>query len=626
MEHLLNFFDLYEKLIVLFPGRDHLVITLAIIAAAIGAYFKWLRNLHVRYKFPFILSIMVFTIALNLLCSSLLKNFLWVRATISILTIIIIITLFYSIKHPLPLSAIRLRKCEAVIKKREVLEAGSAKLFEKKPWYILTTAERFQFTCLCYQFYFNINDYKNAYLSLATIKENDLFYEEKKKFYLMQMNSFALLGALSKADAIYARINEKDLDTECFLVKSMVEEYKGDMVASFEYLQKALDCYSATTSVSAQTVLFNNLGRMYRIKNNLTEAVYYYRKSLQLSLKENLEDIQHVAYQNLIATLYANDVDPKGKSEAERYFNEYTKDFGKSTVLDMLEIEAFQLNFSRQYKNVEEVTSVIEAGYKKLKEKAIKESPEMLCNILASNFRLYTDHKMNPAEIMDDIRNNWEQFFRLKMPERYFFLKEIHMGMKLFNPNGFGSQYQNELREVNEYMISQAFDDITEILNKTNEHEIHFRAMLMKERAGCVKEFVKPYNFNHVYQLLQETVDVYESNGLITEAVNIRLDIADECFAIYNMKGGKTKYADVMNDQVNLAIQRLETFKKHPAAAEMELRIAAYCLALERKIDAKLYFERFLKKRVSPLHFKDWMRMYFAVLVQEFPELLGESV
>lgn len=626
MDYILSIFDLYEKIIVLYPGKGNLVITIIMILITIGGYFKWIRNMHSRYRWSILLSILVIVIAFNLLFLSLFKNILWLRILICAFTAIVIIGLFYSIKHPLPISAIRLKKCKAVIENQKLLEIGKVKLFENRPWYMITQVERFRFACLSFQFFYRINDYKKAYLSLAEIKEKNLFDKERKKLYLMQMNCAAQLGALKKADAIYAKINKTERDTECFLIKSMIEEYKGDMVAASDYLQQALNAKSETTHASVQAKLFNNLGRMRMLENNSTDAAYYYQKCLELTSLKPMKDLRHVAYQNIIANLYGNDAEPNGKVKAEKYFNDYIKEFKNSTVLDLLELETFQLSFCRQFKTTNEVISIIEAGFRKLKEKANNESPEMLCNILASNFRLYIDNRMNFTEIMGDIRNNWAQFFQLKMPERYFFLKEIYMGMKMFNWDGFGREYRKEFDELVQYMATQAFEDITETLHKTSDFEICFRAMLMKERVACVKEYVKPYNFNHVYQLLKEVVDVYELNGLITEAVSVRLDIADECFAIYNMNNGIIKYADVMNEQVNVAIQQLETFKKHVAVAEMELRIAAYCLALGRQMEAKLYFERFKKQRVSPLHFKDWLRVYYAVLVQEFPEVSWEDL
>jgi len=624
MEHVINFLDLYEKLKEILPCRELLIISLIILMGVASTYFKFKSKLHTRYMLPGLLSTLVLVIALNLVFSSFLVNFSWLRILISGFATISIVELFYSIKHPLLLSAIRLKKCSAVIEKREVFEAGKIKLFEKRPWYMMTPVERFLFGHTCYQFFSDRDDYKNAYHSLIDIRENKLFDYERKKLYLMQMSSCANLGALKKAEAIYSKISDTERDTECFLVKSIVEEYKGDMVAAAEYLQQALDAKSEITPVPVQVVLLNNFGRIRKLEENYTEATYYYQKCLELTSLKTTKGLRHVAYQNLIATLHGNSAEPNGKAKAEKYFNEYVKEFDGSTVYDLLEIEKFRLMFYRQFKTTNDIISIIEEGFKKLKERAIKESSEMLYNILASNFRLYTDIRMDPTEIMCDLRDNWEQFFKLKMPERYFLLKEIHIGMKMLNPDGFGREYQKEFNEVEQYMTNRAFDDITETLNKTSEYEIHARAMLMKERAGCVKDYVKPYNFNNVYQLLNEVINVYELNGLITETVLLRLDIADECFSIYNMDDGKIKYADVMNEQVNVVIQQLETFKKHIVGPEIELRIAAYCLALRRRNEAKLYYMRFKKQRVSPMHFKDWMRNYYANLEREFFEVAND--
>lgn len=219
---------------------------------------------------------------------------------------------------------------------------------------------------------------------------------------------------------------------------------------------------------------------------------------------------------------------------------------------------------------------------------------------------------------MRDLQNNWHEFFKLKMPEKYFLLKEIYIEMKMFNPDSLGREYNKEFVEVKKYMITQAFDDITTTLNKTSDYEIYFRVKLMKERVVCIKEFIKPYNFNSVYKLLEEIVNIYELNGLIIEAAITRLDIADESFSIDNIVNGKTIYKDIVEKQVNIVIQQLDTFKKYIAVPEIEVRIAFYCFNLGRRDKAKIYYERFRKHQVSILHFKDWIRSYYFVLVKEF--------
>ena len=345
---------------------------------------------------------------------------------------------------------------------------------------------------------------------------------------------------------------------------------------------------------------------------------FYYQKCLQISSLKVEKGIRHIAYQNLIATFYSDDSNPKGKTKALKYFDEYVKEFDGATVYDLFEIENFKLMFYRQFYTQNEVVKIIQEGFKRLKEKVIKESPEVLCYILVSTFRLYTDNRMDPRLVMQDLRDNWEKFFKIKMPDRYFFLKEIHIGMKMFNPNSFGYEYIKEFRKVEEYMTNQAFDDLTEALNKTTECEINLRVKLMKERAVCVKDFINPYKFNHVYHLLNEVVNIYELNGLIIEAAITRLDIADESFSIDNIVNGKTIYKDIVEKQVNIVIQQLNTFKKHIVVPEIEIRIAMYCFVLNRKNDSKLYYERFKTHKISPLHFKDWIRNYYATLEREF--------
>lgn len=618
MDNILNILDLYEKLIKLLQGNNILVISLIIIVASIVAYFKCIKSLHNRYRIPFWTSIVLILIALNLFFLSYIKSFIYFQILIIIFASVGIILLIFSVKHPMILSAIRSVKCRKVIKKRQFLETNKIKLFDKRPWYILTTAECFSFGQLCYQYFFYRKEYGRAYRSISEINENKLFYDERKKLYLMQVNSCIQLGSLSKAEFICSKIDNIEQNTEYFLAKSIIEEYKGDMDKASEYLQKALDSKVETTPIQVQACLFNNFGRMQMLKNNLTDAGYYYQKCLELSSLKIPKSIRHIAYQNVIGNLYTANTVPQQKTQALKYFDEYIKEFEGSTVYDLFEVENFRLKFYRQFYIIDDVIKVIEEGFKKIKERAMEESPEILCNILASSFRIYTDNKINPRLIMRDLQNNWDKFFELKMPEKYLLLKEIYIGMKMFNPNSLYREYNKEFVEVKEYMIRQAFDDITATLNKTSDYEIYFRVKLMKEKAACVKEFIKPYNFNSVYKLLEEVVNIYELNGLNIEAAITRLDIVDESFSINNIVNGKFIYKDIAEKQVNIVIQQLNTLKKHIAVPEIEIRIAFYCFNLGRRDKARIYYERFRKHQVGILHFKDWIRSYYFVLVKEF--------
>ncbi|WP_416044590.1 hypothetical protein ACMXKO_10160 [Clostridium tyrobutyricum] len=618
MDDILNILDLYEKLIKLLPGSNILVISLIIIFASVVTYFKCIKNLHNRYRVPFWTSLVLILITLNLFFLSYIKNFLYFQILIIIFASVGIILLFFSVKHPMILSAIRLIKCKRVIKMRQFLETNKIKLFDKEPWYILTTAECFLFGQLCYQYFFYRKEYGKAYRSISQINENKLFYDEREKLYLMQINGCIQLGSLSKAESICSKIENIEQNTEYFLAKSIIEEYKGDMDKSSEYLQKSLDSKVETTPIQVQARLFNNFGRMRMLENNLTDAEYYYQKCLELSSLKIPKSIRHIVYQNIIWNLYAANTVPQEKTQALKYLDEYIKEFEESTVYDLFEVENFRLKFYRQFYIIDDVIKIIEEGFKKIKEMAMEESPEILCYIIASSFRLYTDNKINPKLIMRDLQNNWHEFFKLKMPEKYFLLKEIYIGMKMFNPDSLGREYNKEFVEVKKYMITQAFDDITTTLNKTSDYEIYFRVKLMKERVVCIKEFIKPYNFNSVYKLLEEIVNIYELNGLIIEAAITRLDIADESFSIDNIVNGKTIYKDIVEKQVNIVIQQLDTFKKYIAVPEIEVRIAFYCFNLGRRDKAKIYYERFRKHQVSILHFKDWIRSYYFVLVKEF--------
>lgn len=216
MEFLTSFLDLYEKLIEILPNREFLVITIMLLMGFISAYFKWVKNLHTRYRTPIIVSAMILILSIILIFLPFILALPCLRTIIGILTLGMIAGILYSCKHPLLPALIRLRKCREVVEQLKIFEPENIKLFKKRPWYVVTPMERFLFSQLGYQFFFYKEDYKNAYQCLLEIREDKLFDDERKKLYFSQMNCLVQLGALRKAEVIYSKIKDTERDTECY--------------------------------------------------------------------------------------------------------------------------------------------------------------------------------------------------------------------------------------------------------------------------------------------------------------------------------------------------------------------------------------------------------------------------
>lgn len=357
--NLTDMITLYDKVSAFLPGYEYAVILLLMIGAIIGIFYKCIKPMHIRYHLPVTASIVLLGLSLALILTILQNAGIWAFALLGAADVILIAMLLYSIKRPLLISKLRLSQCRKVIDQLENLDLAKRSLFDKKPWYILTTVERFEFELLQSRFFFNVNDYKNTYLCLTEIDETKLLPPEKEKLYIMQINSTINLGAMRKAEMICKKLEAGSMDCDGYIMSSLLEDRKGGIDSSLEYLNRALHSVTVDTTETTLAVLYNNLGRAYKLRNNLSEAAHYYRKGMELPALKISKLQRHIFYQNLISTLYSNPSDPKGIAEAEKLYDQYMAENMNPTMQDSIELETFQLNLCRQFKTEHEIRALV---------------------------------------------------------------------------------------------------------------------------------------------------------------------------------------------------------------------------------------------------------------------------
>jgi hypothetical protein len=231
------------------------------------------------------------------------------------------------------------------------------------------------------------------------------------------------------------------------------------------------------------------------------------------------------------------------------------------------------------------------------------------------------NNKMNFDLVMDRINDNIDKYFTLKMPEKYFALKEINIPLREIQfPHCY--KYAIVHNRINEYMTKNALKDIEAYIKELKDYEVNQRCRMELEKVSVQKEWIKPYKFDTIYSSMSDIKDIYQKNGMLIEAIFTDLDIADECFAPDNHSQNTIKPTPKfkMEEHVQLAAESLMKLKKYPRVVEGNIRLAVYYMVLNEKAKAKKHFEAFEDAKIPIHHFAFWIQRDYEGLCKEFSQ------
>lgn len=597
--------DIYSFIRDYFSGI--IALNLFIVAAGVYLGFK-IKNLrHPRYFMRFI----IFMILLLLIFNAIILELTSLLTTIMLIVLLTVYSLiaYLSSKKPILYSKRKLEHLWSLLVKGYSL--NDEKLFEKKPLYLIDYVENYEFKKLKAEHLKAQEKFADAYEVYQSIDDKKLFEDEKRDLLIKKAFILYSLGDMNKATH-YLNCIKDESEPNYLMLKAMIEENAMNLEMASEYWQKALNVTSETKEPLLRARIYNNYGRLRFMEGNLTDAISYYQHSYKIAKTLKNRDIIHTSAQNLI-----NSSLKKGnKQDAIKYFQEYETLFQDKTLNDMIEEFNLHLEFSRQNKNNYETSKVILDRYEKIYPLLSKERQIIFdVNIL----RMMFNNKMNFEFVMNRINDNIDRYFTLKMPEKYFALKEINIPLREIQ---FPQCHKYALvnNQINEYMTKKALKDIEIYINKLKDYEVNQRCKMEQEKVSIQREWIKPYNFDDIYSSMRDIKDIYRKNGMVIETIFIDLDIANECYAQDNYFQNNIKPIPKMKmeEHVQLADERLMKLKKYPRIAEGNIRLAVYYMFLNEEEKAKKHLEAFEEAKISIHHFALWIQKDYERLCQKF--------
>jgi len=131
-----------------------------------------------------------------------------------------------------------------------------------------------------------------------------------------------------------------------------------------------------------------------------------------------------------------------------------------------------------------------------------------------STLRMMFNNKMNFDFVMDRIYDNINEYFNLKMPEKYFALKEINIPLKEIQ-FPFCHKYALAHNRINEYMIKESLKEIDVYITELKDYEVHQRCNMEREKVIIQKEWIRPYRFESIYSSMSDIKEIYQKNGML---------------------------------------------------------------------------------------------------------------
>lgn len=133
------------------------------------------------------------------------------------------------------------------------------------------------------------------------------FYLDSLSFAQFQNNEYSMAEANAKKlfnlnllEANIYRINANTL-------LGIINKNRGFFISATEHYLDALNDATFISDTARQSAILNNLGALYKVQHNHTNAIYYFEKSLALEKILNNPEQESIRFYNLAETYVAKD-------------------------------------------------------------------------------------------------------------------------------------------------------------------------------------------------------------------------------------------------------------------------------------------------------------------------------
>lgn len=564
----------------------------------------------------------------------------------------------WTIGHCSPIATYYINKYERFLDKGLATEYLG--YFEKKHWYICEPTDKICYARLKARYYADLGRMIVAYKTVEEIHSDTLYEKEAQDFETLKAILLWHMGDFSAASKLLEH-DKYDNNPIKHMLASFILEFSGDLDGAYEKMREAKDlCTSRKVRPEYHMQILENFGRIQRLRGNLTEAVQYMHQANKML--EQMANPRADLQRNIKEALIFNESLAQGNTQCvERLLADYRRQIPADSIANLISYNNCLIEVYRQFGDKKKVYEQIKSGYYELIGK-LDDKQRALYQ--ASTFRMVMNGEYIHDWLDTEIANTYNSYSNLPLPERIMVYKEF---AGVFQQPEFycvrnKSPYRELWEQIKKYYAGSALTDIDNYLISLNEHEIYQRGRLMQDKLAILKYVQRDKHIDKSKQKYIDVYNMYNDAGLQIDAVNMLIILADECGSPYNLKvqidqfsapviyqdwidelsaspepcldsnGYQLNYArllphfcnvypqkaEVIEEQLEVIMPIVKTWRDHPAKFEFALHIAHFLMALNRRDEAKEFYNIFCQNKLSLDHYTMWMKEDFYALTAEF--------
>ena len=433
--------------------------------------------------------------------------------------------------------------------------------------------------------------------------------QKRKNLFLMHIvYVLTLLGASAKA-AFYEKQIKNFKKTDFYHLLKMQKAFlQGNVSEQISSADAAVTTITKKTKPLFQHSFYINKGFSYFIQHDYRNADDCYKKAYKFIKNKKIRNIK------LIFEFYRDFLINKvclnaTSSEINGYIEEFKSYINIRNAEHWMLYFDLQLAVLQQSKaDIKDIDSNIENSLKKLEELKLKEHLRTAYIIKVA--RILTSCSGNPEHCIRMLTYKTKYLSKFSFNEKYSIYKDLnYLFTNLFGP--ILVCVSDLIKETERYFKEDATDEINKYLEKLPEEAVYERIYFIKELAWLRRITEKNYDFSMVKSDLISAIHLCEENNLISEAMSMQLNIADEALALHNIySDGISKYEKDIKEVCNTVSKFAIKQEKSPFEAELDFRLAFYYLRLHEYKNHIKFFDRFLATNNPPEFFAAWCRIY----------------
>ena len=445
---------------------------------------------------------------------------------------------------------------------------------------------------------------RNFPLSILTEKQ-------RNNFLIHITYTLTVLGANAKADEYAKQISNFKKSEFYHLLKTQKAFLQGDIEQEIKFSDSAVLSINKKTKPLYEHQFYINKALGYFIRHDYKNADTYYKEAYKFIKNKKIRNTRLIFefYKDFLLNKVCLNAD---QDEIQKYieeFGKYIKENNADHWMLYFDLQLAVLQQSRASRKDFEVN--IENSLKKIEELKLKEEIRTIYIIKVA--RIITSCSSNPEHCIRLLTNRAKYLSKIPFPEKYAVYKDLDY---LFS-NLRGAILicvPDLMKETERYFSEDAESEINSYLEKIPLEAVYEHVYFIKEQAWLRRTGHKEYDFQTVKQFLQGTINLCEENQLLNDAMLLRLNIADEALAPFNLDSyGYPKFSGDIKENADTVAKFAVKMQKSPLEAEFDFRLSYYYLRIHDYKNHVRFFERFLKSNRPKEFFAAWCSIYIEI-------------